>query len=68
MPLFPEAMPLLPEEMPLYANELTPEEPSNEENSEPEQSDRTIYYQGNEFMFIEEWTKLIGDINDITSL
>ena len=61
-------MPLLPEEMPLYANELTPEEPLNEENSELEQSDRTIYYQGNEFMFIEEWTKSIGDMNDITSL
>ncbi len=54
MPLLPEAMPLLPEEMPLYANELTPDEPSNEENSESGQSDRTIYYQGNEFMFIEE--------------
>ena len=54
MPLLPEAMPLLPEEMPLYANELNPDEPTNEENSESEQSDRTINYLGNEFMFIEE--------------
>ena len=48
-----EEMPPFAEELPLYANELAPDEPLND-NSEPVQNDRTVLYQGNEFMFIEE--------------
>ena len=48
-----EEMPPFPEELPLYANELTQDEPINE-TSEPTPNDRTVLYQGNEFMFIEE--------------
>ena len=48
-----EELPPFAEELPPYANELAPDEPLNDD-SELIQNDRTVLYQGNEFMFIEE--------------
>ena len=48
-----EELPPFAEELPPYANELAPDEPLNDD-IEPIQNDRTVLYQGNEFMFIEE--------------